>query len=86
MARCAFRVSTDEGRTWPVSRRLSEAPLPAWPALGAGEVAEGGYSSMAKTADKAVGALVEVNEDADASATSHRSIVFRKFNLPWITG
>ena len=38
---------------------------------------------MAKTADKAVGALVEVNEDT-TDADSHRSIVFRKVNLPWI--
>ncbi|WP_305784478.1 sialidase family protein [Symbioplanes lichenis] len=81
-----IRVSTDEGVTWPVSRTLADAPLPAWPQLGPGNVVEGGYSSMAKTADKAVGALVEVNEDADASDTSHRSIVFRKMNLPWITG
>jgi sialidase-1 len=80
-----IRVSTDEAQTWPISRPLSDAPLPAWPALGTGTVKEGGYSSMAKTADKAVGALVEVNEDTTDSA-SHRSIVFRKFNLPWITG
>ncbi|WP_236718415.1 exo-alpha-sialidase [Actinoplanes sp. TFC3] len=81
-----IRVSTDEAVTWPVSRPLSDAPLPAWPQLGAGNVAEGGYSSMAKTADLSVGALVEVNEDVDANETSHRSIVFRKMNLPWITG
>lgn len=80
-----IRISTDEGLTWPVSRPLSDAPLPAWTELGTGDVVEGGYSSLAKTADKQVGALVEVNEDADASDTSHRSIVFRKFNLPWIT-
>ncbi|WP_052720682.1 sialidase family protein [Actinoplanes rectilineatus] len=81
-----IRISTDEAATWPVSRPLSDAPLPAWPALGTGTVAEGGYSSMAKTADFFVGALVEVNEDTGASATSHRSIAFRKVNLAWITG
>jgi sialidase-1 len=81
-----IRVSTDEGLSWPVSRPLSDAPLPSWPELGTGNVVEGGYSSMAKTADKEVGALVEVNEDVDTNDTSHRSIVFRKFNLPWITG
>ncbi|MBL7256362.1 sialidase family protein [Paractinoplanes lichenicola] len=81
-----IRISTDEGVTWPVSRPLSDAPLPAWPQLGTAKVVEGGYSSMAKTADKFVGALVEVNENVDANASSHRSIVFRKVNLAWITG
>lgn len=78
------RISYDEARTWRFSRPLSDAPLPDWPALGNGSVAEGGYSSMAKTADFHVGALVEVNEDTGSNDTSHRSIVFRKFNLPWM--
>jgi sialidase-1 len=78
------RISYDEARTWPVHRFLSDAPLPAWPGLGTASVAEGGYSSMAKTADFFVGALVEVNENTADSSTSHRSIVFRKFNLPWM--
>ncbi|MEO3815848.1 sialidase family protein [Plantactinospora sp. B24E8] len=78
------RISYDEGRSWPVYRRLSDAPLPAWSGLGGGNVAEGGYSSLAKTADYHVGALVEVNENTSASDTSRRSIVFRKFNLPWM--
>ncbi|GAB7046739.1 sialidase family protein [Catenuloplanes indicus] len=81
-----IRVSLDEGETWSAGRALTTAPLPAWPQLGTGRVAEGGYSSMAKTADFTVGALVEVNEDTADSLTSHRSIVFRKMNLPWITG
>ena len=81
-----IRVSLDEGNTWSAGRPLATAALPAWPELGTGEVAEGGYSSMAKTADRMVGALVEVSEDINASATSHRSIVFRKVNLSWITG
>jgi sialidase-1 len=78
------RISYDEAQTWPVHRFLSDAPLPAWSGLGAGSVAEGGYSSMAKTADFFVGALVEVNENTGDSSTSHRTIVFRKFNLPWM--
>jgi sialidase-1 len=78
------RISRDEGQTWPVYRRLSDAPLPAWSELGSGSVAEGGYSSIAKTADYNVGALVEVNEDTVDSDNSHRTIVFRKFNLPWM--
>ncbi|MEN3609679.1 sialidase family protein [Plantactinospora sp. ZYX-F-223] len=82
--RMTVRISYDEARTWPVYRRLADAPLPSWPGLGGGSVAEGGYSSMAKTADYFVGALVEVNENTAASDTSRRSIVFRKFNLPWM--
>lgn len=78
------RLSYDEARTWRFSRPLSDAPLPDWPGLGNASVAEGGYSSMAKTADFFVGALVEVNEDTAHNGTSHRSIVFRKFNLPWM--
>ncbi|WP_308368107.1 MULTISPECIES: sialidase family protein [unclassified Microbulbifer] len=78
------RISYDGGKTWPISRPLSDAPLPSWRGLGDGNWAEGGYSSMAKTADFAVGALIEVNENTHSSATSHRSIAFRKFNLPWI--
>jgi sialidase-1 len=78
------RISYDEGVTWPIYRRLSDAPLPAWAGLGSGSVAEGGYSSMAKTADYFVGALVEVNENTGDSTTSHRSIVFRKVNRLWI--
>jgi sialidase-1 len=79
-----LRISYDEGQTWPVHRFFSDAPLPDWDALGSGAWAEGGYSSMAKTADYYVGALVEVNENTGNSETSHRSIVFRKVNLPWI--
>jgi sialidase-1 len=78
------RISYDEGDSWPIYRRLSDAPLPSWAGLGSGSVAEGGYSSMAKTADYFVGALVEVNEDTGNSDASHRTIVFRKFNLPWM--
>jgi sialidase-1 len=71
------RISYDNAHTWPNSRPLSEATLPS----GAGT--EGGYSSMTKTADFRIGALVESNLDV-ASAASPRSIIFRKFNLSWI--
>ncbi|WP_157545820.1 sialidase family protein [Hamadaea tsunoensis] len=80
----AIRISYDDGHTWKYSRPLSDAPLPAWSGLGTGTVKEGGYSSMAKTADFFTGMLVEVNEDTASNSTSHRSIVFRKVNLPWI--
>jgi sialidase-1 len=77
-----IRMSEDEGRTWSYSRPFSDAPL-------AGESStykEGGYSSIVKTADYHVGALVEVNENVSSNSTSHRSIAFRKVNLPWIQG
>lgn len=86
------RISTDEAVTWTCSRPLNDLPLPpsrtaGWGGLGAGDVREGGYSSLARTNDFHIGALVEVNENAanaGTTLTSHRSIVFRKFNLPWV--
>ena len=77
-----IRMSEDEGRTWSYSRPLSDAPLPGESAT----YKEGGYSSIVKTADYHVGALVEVNENISSNSTSHRSIAFRKVNLPWIQG
>lgn len=77
-----IRMSEDEGRTWGYSRPLSDAPLPGESAT----YKEGGYSSIVKTADYHVGALVEVNENTASNSTSHRSIAFRKVNLPWIQG
>ena len=70
------RISYDEGLSWPIQRRL---PEPTWAPR-----ALGGYSSMVKSADSMVGALVEVNDDRGDTPNSHRSIVFQKFNLPWI--
>ncbi|APU16093.1 MULTISPECIES: sialidase family protein [Actinoalloteichus] len=80
--RMRIRMSEDEGRTWSYSRPFSDAPL-------SGESStyrEGGYSSIAKTADYHVGALIEVNENTGSNSTSNRSIAFRKVNLPWIQG
>ncbi|MFI9816520.1 sialidase family protein [Saccharothrix variisporea] len=77
-----IRMSEDEGRTWSYSRPFSDAPLPGESAT----YKEGGYSSIVKTADYHVGALIEVNENTSSSSTSHRSIAFRKVNLPWIKG
>lgn len=74
------RISYDNGQTWPISRRiydwLTEAEAQAQ--------GKGGYSSMIKTADYHVGALIEINEDTGNNSTSHRSIEFHKFNLPWM--
>ncbi|MFI0483537.1 exo-alpha-sialidase [Actinomadura sp. 9N215] len=71
------RVSYDkDARTWERSRPLSEGP--EWPPVDIGE--EGGYSSMTKTADEMVGALIE----AELSTTETFSILYRKFNIPWV--
>lgn len=77
-----IRMSENEGRNWSYSRPFSDAPLPGESTT----YKEGGYSSIAKTADYHVGALIEVNENVTSNSTSHRSIAFRKVNLPWIQG
>ncbi len=71
------RLSYDEGRTWPVQRLLPGPDSTSRRQLG-------GYSSMAKTANFRVVALVEQNEDRHNNDTSHRSIVLHRFNLDWI--
>jgi len=82
--RCKMRVriSYNSGATWPRSRRLHDW-LTETETCNQGK---GGYSSMAKTADYKIGALVEYNEDVGNNATSHRSIEFHRFNIPWILG
>jgi sialidase-1 len=81
--RCKMRVriSYDEGKTWndAQSRRIHETLTDEQTC----EQGKGGYSSMIKTADYAVAALIERNEDVGGNP-SHRSIEFHKFNLPWI--
>ncbi|WP_295121181.1 exo-alpha-sialidase [uncultured Chitinophaga sp.] len=74
------RISYDDGQTWPVSRRIYDWLTEA----EAQSQGKGGYTSMIKTADYHVGALIEVNEDTGNNETSHRSIEFHKFNLPWM--
>ncbi|KAL2018116.1 hypothetical protein VTK56DRAFT_1246 [Thermocarpiscus australiensis] len=73
------RISYDaDAAKWTYGRKLSDAPV-----SGAGY--EGGYSSMTKTADFKVGALVESDFYNDGSGkNSYRAIIWRKFNLSWI--
>jgi sialidase-1 len=80
--RCKMRVriSYDGGVTWPISRKIYDWLTDA-EAFSQGK---GGYSSMVKTADYTIGALIEVNENTGDSGNSHRSIEFHKFNLPWM--
>jgi sialidase-1 len=74
------RISYDDGKTWPRSRPIFDYNTCYYKPLTVGR---GGYSCMVKTADYCVGALIEINEDLH-DTTSHKSIEFHKFNLPWI--
>ncbi|NVB39413.1 exo-alpha-sialidase [Pseudenhygromyxa sp. WMMC2535] len=79
VSRCKMRVriSYDDGETWPISRQLHDT-------LTAQQTCDqnlGGYSSMTKTADYHVGALVERIESGSGG---HRGIEFHRFNLSWI--
>nr|WP_294872754.1 sialidase family protein [uncultured Pedobacter sp.] len=75
------RISYDDGVTWPRSRALYNAANCDYTNS---TVVYGGYSSMVKTADYCIGALVEYNENVQNSASSNKSIEFNKFNLAWI--
>lgn len=81
------RISYDDGITWPRSRWLYVDNPHASPNYAtpddAASAGKGGYSSMTKTHDFCIAALVEINEDT-GSSTSHRSIDFHKFNLDFI--
>lgn len=80
--RCRMRVSVsyDEGRTWPVGRHTHHWLTPTSTCAQD----KGGYSSLAKTADNQVGAMIEFIEPPGPSGW-HRSIEFHKFNLAWVT-
>ncbi|VUC24987.1 unnamed protein product [Clonostachys rosea] len=66
------RISYDsDAAKFNYGRELKDAAI-----SGVGD--EGGYSSMTKTADSKVGALVEANKDG------YMNIVWRRFNLSWI--
>ncbi|KFH41434.1 Exo-alpha-sialidase-like protein [Hapsidospora chrysogenum ATCC 11550] len=73
------RVSyDDDAAKWNYGRELADAPV-----SGAGH--EGGYSSMTKTADFKIGALVETDfYQTGGSKGDYRAIVWRRFNLSWI--
>jgi sialidase-1 len=73
------RISYDAAaRTFNAGRALSDAPV-------SGVGFEGGYTSMTKTGDFKVGALVETDFFNDGTGQgSYRAIVWRRFNLSWI--
>jgi sialidase-1 len=66
-----IHITYDEGGSWPIGREI--------PQNGTGIL--GGYTSLAKTADLTVGALIEYNEN---NTDGNMSIEFHKFNLAWI--
>ncbi|WP_460303212.1 sialidase family protein [Actinocorallia aurea] len=76
-----IRISYNNDATnvidWEVGRPFSDGPAPADPSGVLGP--EGGYSSLAKSADNRIVALVETNPNG-----ANRSIILRKFNLAWI--
>lgn len=74
------RISYDEGRTWPIGRRLYDE-LSEQQAQAQGK---GGYSSLTKMYNGRVGALIEINENTKDNSNSHRSIDFHHFNIEWI--
>lgn len=73
------RISYDaDARTYTASRALADAPV-------SGVGYEGGYTSLTKTADYRVGALVETDFFNDESGPdSYRALLWRRFNLSWI--
>lgn len=79
-----IRISYDDGATWERMPRLIPHPT-GW---GDSDPVEGGYSSMAKTSDFNVAALIEGSKadpsDPDGTGAKEHFLVFHKFNLDWI--
>ncbi|MEU5727215.1 sialidase family protein [Micromonospora sp. NPDC047738] len=77
-------ISYDNGATWDKMSRLIPRPA-GW---GGDDPVEGGYSSMAKTSDYHVAALIEASKadssNPDGTGSKAHIIVFHKFNLNWI--
>jgi sialidase-1 len=72
-----IRLSTDEGITWDSGKSIPQI-------FSSGTAKLGGYSSLVKTPDNMIGALIEFNENTGSSSESHRSIYYHKFNLSWM--
>jgi len=71
-----IRLSTDEGVSWDSGKSIPQI-------FSSGTAKLGGYSSLVKTPDNMIGALIEFNENTGSDA-SHRSIYYHKFNLAWM--
>ncbi len=66
------RVSYDEGRTWPVSRRIKNGT--------------GAYSGMTVFPDGTIGLLYETGNSYGDISEVYSKIAFARFNLEWLTG
>jgi sialidase-1 len=75
------RISYDDGQSWPNGRYL---PGPGSPDNTDPIRQKGGYSSMVKTANFRVAALVEQREIKDDDRYTPYSIILHKFNIPWL--
>jgi sialidase-1 len=75
-----IRISYDEGNTWPISREVYDGLTETQQH----DQGKGGYSSLVKTADLKIGALIENNEDVVNTSTAHLSVEFAKFGLSWV--
>jgi sialidase-1 len=64
----------------PMKVRISYDEGLTWPRGRYLDLARGGYSSLTKTADFNIASLQEIGKDSKG----RHSIIFRKFNLPWI--
>ena len=67
----------DDAAHYTAGRNLSDAPI-------ANVGIEGGYSSICKTPDDRVGAMVETNWNDGVGSAKHFAIVWRRMNLSWI--
>ncbi len=65
---------------WKMRVRISYDEGKTWPIQRYLDPDLGGYSSLTKTADLMVASLQEIGADS----LGRHSIIFRKFNLPWI--
>lgn len=84
--RMKVRISYDDGLAWPRDRWLYVGTPPDYHATitAAESAGKGGYSSITKTGDFHIAALVEVNESFTNPGTTNQSIDFHKFNREWI--
>jgi sialidase-1 len=82
------RISYDaDAKKYDWGRKLSDSQVPGTSTKCAQSTVgcEGGYSSMAKTPDYKIGALVESNFYQDGNGkNSNMCILWRRFNLSWI--
>lgn len=65
------RLSYDEGKTWPVAKRIKNGT--------------GAYSSMAVFPDGTIGIIYETGNTCDRVVEYYAKLSFARFNLEWLT-